>query len=263
MKTRWLAVSLLLLTFFASACSSAQAASSETTLSDIYTAVAITVAAQANAASPTSTPVPTQTTAPTATPASTSTATTAAVVSSGSYFAVSACNSSAYVSDVTVDDGTEVAPGETFTKTWELSNNGTCDWSKHYSVVFVSGDDMDGEDTEIDQKVDTGESADVSVELTAPDEEGTYTGYWSLADASGDLFGQKVYVQIVVSDDVATSTPTASATPSQTPTATATQATSTATSTPIPATVTDVRTEMPSATATPTLEAAPTETPGR
>ena len=41
----------------------------------------------------------------------------------------SGCNNAAYVSDVTVADGDDMAPGETFTKTWELLNTGSCSWS--------------------------------------------------------------------------------------------------------------------------------------
>jgi len=220
MKRQWLPMIALLPALLASACGTGQEASSETTLSEIYTSVAITLEAGAGAVTSTAVSAPTRTPAPTQTLGVPSTATSGAVVSSAAYASVSACNSSTYVSDVTVEDGTELAPGDAFTKTWEVSNTGTCNWSKHCSLVFVSGDDMGGDDTEIDQRVDPGETADVSVDLTAPDEAGTYIGYWSLADAGGNLFGQRVYVQIVVSEDAATSTSTTTSTPTATATAT-------------------------------------------
>ena len=60
---------------------------------------------------------------------------------------------------------------------------------------------MDGETTEIDQDVFSGSVGDISVSLVAPDTEGTYIGYWKMADSDGNVFGQWVYVMIVVSDD--------------------------------------------------------------
>ena len=96
---------------------------------------------------------------------------------------------------MTVADGTEFAPGDAFTKTWRISNTGTCSWSSNYYITFVSGSAMEGSDTAIDELVAPGRIADVSVSLTAPDDEGTYRGYWSMANNSGTLFGQRVYVR--------------------------------------------------------------------
>ena len=67
---------------------------------------------------------------------------------------------------------------------------------------------MDGEDTEIGEYVAPGDVGEVSVTLTTPDTDGTYTGYWILADSSGIAFGSTFYVQIVVSSGLPTSTPT-------------------------------------------------------
>ena len=80
---------------------------------------------------------------------------------------------------------------------------------------------MQTSSADLDTTVAVGAYGDVSVELTAPEDEGTYTGYWRLADASGTLFGEQVYVQIVVSDDAATLTPTPTA-ETATPTSTST-----------------------------------------
>jgi hypothetical protein len=54
----------------------------------------------------------------------------------------SGCNNAASLRDVTVADGEEKAPLETFTKTWRLLNTGDCSWSRSYSVVFIDGADM-------------------------------------------------------------------------------------------------------------------------
>jgi Ig-like domain from next to BRCA1 gene len=186
---------------------------------------------------PTSTPLPSATTTQTVTASSTS-------FSQG-------CDGSAYVRDVTIRDGTKLAPGETFTKTWELKNTGSCAWGKTYSMTFVSGDDMNGFDTEIHQFVKPGDTAEISVSLTAPDDAGTYTGYWILANKNGTPFGAKVYAQIIVSEDAATSTATSTQT-----------STSTATSTSVPASATPMPTDTPTSTPTATLDIISTGTPG-
>jgi hypothetical protein len=108
------------------------------------------------------------------------------------------CNSSAYFEDVTVPDGTEFAPGESFEKIWTIQNTGFCAWKANYMVRFFTGDSMSGLDTEIGRAVASGRDAKISIELTAPALEGTYTGYWILADEYGTAFGMPFYVQIVV-----------------------------------------------------------------
>jgi len=108
------------------------------------------------------------------------------------------CNSSAYFEDVTVPDGTEFAPGESFEKIWTIQNTGFCAWKANYMVRFFTGDSMSGLDTEIGRTVWSGRDAKISIALTAPALEGTYTGYWILADEYGTAFGMPFYVQLVV-----------------------------------------------------------------
>src|SRR5271157_1067465 len=54
----------------------------------------------------------------------------------------STCNWAQFVADVTVPDGTTLAPGATFTKTWRLENIGNCTWTTSYALVFSSGSAM-------------------------------------------------------------------------------------------------------------------------
>src|ERR1700704_1212338 len=42
-----------------------------------------------------------------------------------------------FVSDVTIADGTVMKPGQSFTKTWRISNSGSTTW-KGYSLNFLS-----------------------------------------------------------------------------------------------------------------------------
>lgn len=88
--------------------------------------------------------------------------------------------------DVTIPDGTQVSPGKSFTKTWKIKNTGTCPWSG-YSVAFASGDRMGAPDTSPVAQTLAADSVDVSVDLVAPSADGTYTGFFELQDADGDV----------------------------------------------------------------------------
>ncbi len=118
------------------------------------------------------------------------------------------CYDAAFVKDVNIADGTVLAPGEEFEKTWKFKNTGSCTWTSKFLMVFISGNDMQGSDTRISQTVEFAKKADITVSLVAPKREGRYRGYWQLADKNGYTFGARVYVSIVVSDSAETLTPT-------------------------------------------------------
>src|SRR5678816_1168467 len=83
--------------------------------------------------------------------------------------AASQCDSAQFVSDLTVPDGTAFGPGAAFTKTWRLSNNGTCTWTTSYSLMWVGGDPLGAAPSvQLPVNVPPGESVDLSVNLTAP-----------------------------------------------------------------------------------------------
>lgn len=108
------------------------------------------------------------------------------------------CADSAFLQDVTIPDGTVLAPGQTFVKVWEFRNTGSCIWTTDFSLVAIKGEDMGGEKVNIDQLVRIKRNVYVAVTLTAPEEPGTYVGYWQLQDDYGINFGDKVAVRIMV-----------------------------------------------------------------
>lgn len=135
------------------------------------------------------------------------------------------CDDSAYVSDVTIPDGTVMKPGEEFVKTWKIRNTGACSWTTAYTLAFLGGDRMDGVATALPAAVDPGGTIEISVGLVAPATAGTHTSKWRLKNADGNFFGEWVYVQIVVSG-VATAigpTPTPAPAISDTPVPTNTE----------------------------------------
>jgi hypothetical protein len=128
---------------------------------------------------PTATATATNTPTPTLTPTPTATSTPTIP-----------CDWVAFVSDVTVPDGTIFKPDQDFRKTWRLKNIGSCTWTMDYDLVYVSGNRMTGDKvTALKTAIKPGQTVDISIELTAPIEIGTHTGYWALRNASGVVFG--------------------------------------------------------------------------
>lgn len=104
--------------------------------------------------------------------------------------------------DVTISDGTVVAPGEAFTKTWRLKNVGTCPWDAGYSLIFLTGERMSAPDSVPLTITLPGESVDVSVQLVAPSKNGKYMGIFGLRNSLGQEIpigtGNTIWVEIVV-----------------------------------------------------------------
>ncbi|MCS7178980.1 MAG: NBR1-Ig-like domain-containing protein [Anaerolineae bacterium] len=135
---------------------------------------------QVNVAAPTPTPMPIPT------PAATGAAMTAAP----------ACLQAAFVTDVTVPDGTKFNNNETFKKTWRLRNSGTCDWPQDAALVFASGEKMGGPDSVPVGVVKAGATVDISVDLKAPANPGRYTGLWYVRAGGAKIPGSDVSVVI-------------------------------------------------------------------
>ena len=113
-----------------------------------------------------------------------------------------------FVEDVTVPDGTEFKPGESFTKTWRILSCGCVPWPDGTNWVFVSGDLMGAPESISVPHTPLSKTADISVNMVAPDEPGTYEGCWQMQDPNGGHFGDQVYVGIVVPTPTPTLTPT-------------------------------------------------------
>jgi LysM repeat protein len=112
-------------------------------------------------------------------------------VSTGATQIPTACNQAQMVTDVSVPDGTTVAAGSTFTKTWRLKNTGTCTWTNAYVVVFDHGERMNAPATAplTTVNVPPGSTTDVSVPLTAPAIAGSYQADFRLRAPDGVIFG--------------------------------------------------------------------------
>jgi len=101
----------------------------------------------------------------------------------------------------TVVDGTLVQRAFPFTKTWKIRNTGSCAWPTSFKFVFVGGDAMGAPSAiNLPMAVEAGQILDISLDMVAPAEDGTYTGYWSLQSDAGVNIAP-FSVQIVVAEE--------------------------------------------------------------
>ncbi len=126
--------------------------------------------------------------------------------------------------DVTIADGTNVAPGSKFTKTWQFKNTGTCSWTG-YTVVFTSGDRMEAPASAPVPTTAPSQTVNVSVDLTAPAADGAYTGFFAIHNSSGQTVSIGLYQGFWVKITVGSGT---------FPTGVATAETPVANTTPVP-----------------------------
>lgn len=103
-----------------------------------------------------------------------------------------------FIRDVTTPDGTVLPPGRTFLKTWRVRNTGNTHWTGAYRLGFFDDDPLGAPPLVSAPSVRVGESADVSVTLTAPDQPGRYTSTWRLRNEQGQFFGARLFADIVV-----------------------------------------------------------------
>ncbi len=122
-------------------------------------------------------------------------------------------DAAAFVTDVSVPDNVLFSPRTPFTKTWRVRNTGTCPWNSQYLVKHVGGDDLTQQPgyyfLQPGQRVEPGQTVDVSVGMEAPVDTGYYTSYWGLSGVDGRLMpisggvnGNSFFVKIRVAEPV-------------------------------------------------------------
>lgn len=181
---RVVSIMCILLVFILSACNLPSKAQQTEEPNAVFTQAALTVQAQLGESTPFAPPTlppaqPTNTAIifPTTAPA------TATLPPAAS--ATPVCEQAHFIKDVTIPDGSLIAPGTTFKKTWRLKNTGNCTWSG-YILVFDRGDSMNPVVDAI-PTVAPNQEVDVSVTFTTPSEFKSYKSYWRIRTPSGVL----------------------------------------------------------------------------
>lgn len=104
-----------------------------------------------------------------------------------------------FVADVTMPDGTPVTTNQSFFKIWKLRNEGVSAWPLGTMLGHVGGDKLSMSDCVPIEVTEPGEECDITVDMIAPSKPGRYVSYWRLIHPDGSRFGQRVWVDIIVS----------------------------------------------------------------
>ena len=122
-------------------------------------------------------------------------------------------NNAQFLEDLTIPDGSVVAPGTMLDKRWSVQNSGSCDWGPGYNLVRLGADPLSGMDELALYPARAGTAAVWQVVLKAPMEPGDYFSRWQARTPTGSLFGDEVFLLI----SVELPTPTPSPEPFPTP----------------------------------------------
>ncbi len=113
-----------------------------------------------------------------------------------------AADDARFETDVDYPDGSVIAAGTRFTKTWRVRNAGASAWSAGYALAFVGGNRMSGSGPAADSvplpAALPGETVEVSVALAAPLAPGLHRSTWRPRNPEGMLFGDQLYAEIRV-----------------------------------------------------------------
>ncbi len=124
----------------------------------------------------------------------------------------------AFVADVTIPDGSVVAPNAQFVKTWRVQNSGTCDWGTGITVVRAEGEALGGSASVALPNTAVGGTRDVSITFTAPGNPGTYEAKYRVRTASGVGLTALTVSIVVQATPTPAGPPTATPKPSPIPT---------------------------------------------
>jgi len=103
-----------------------------------------------------------------------------------------------YVDDLTIPDGTEVAPGSIIDKRWKVENSGTCSWDAGYRITHIKGPDLGASIEQPLYPALSHTTAVIRILYTAPNEPGIYRSEWKTVNPDGIPFGDAIYIVIEV-----------------------------------------------------------------
>lgn len=112
---------------------------------------------------------------------------------------INCTNSLHYIEDLTVPDGTTIAPGSEIDKQWQVENNGSCNWDQLYSFRRISGDELGTAPTQDLFPARSGSKVVIEIMLTAPLQAGSYHAVWQAFDPYDQPFGDYLSIYFVVS----------------------------------------------------------------
>jgi hypothetical protein len=103
-----------------------------------------------------------------------------------------------FIKDITIPDGTVVAPESTLDKRWEVKNSGNCNWDGSYRVRLIAGPELGSQKEQALYPARSGTQAVIRILFKAPAEAGTYRSAWQAFNSQGEPFGDPFFVEIIV-----------------------------------------------------------------
>lgn len=107
-------------------------------------------------------------------------------------------NSLDFIDDLTIKDGTSVSAGSSIDKQWLVQNSGSCNWDSTYRLKWVGGDPLGANTEQLLYPARAGTQATLRIIFTAPVTEGPYESAWQAVDSNGNVFGDLIFIKIVV-----------------------------------------------------------------
>lgn len=119
-------------------------------------------------------------------------------------------NGASFVTDVTIPDNSDVGAGTPFTKTWRVSNTGTCIWGPDYTLSHYSEERMSAPDSVPLAVTYPGQTADVFINLIAPNSLGIHRGNFVIKNPAGLIMSvdndSRLWLVINVTSDISIAT---------------------------------------------------------
>jgi hypothetical protein len=107
-------------------------------------------------------------------------------------------NNLSFLNDVTIPDDTSILPGSSIDKQWMVQNSGSCSWDSTYRLKWIGGDPLGANTEQLLYPAKAGTQATLRIEFSAPFTEGPYESAWQAVGPDGNVFGDLIFIKIVV-----------------------------------------------------------------
>lgn len=118
---------------------------------------------------------------------------------SESFSAPDCQNDLRFVQDLTIPDGSKVAPGELLDKRWLVENRGTCNWGKGYQLLLIETNSDGVPSKQALYPARSGTQAVIRLVFYAPETVGVLRSAWRAIDPNGIAFGDVIYIEVTIS----------------------------------------------------------------
>jgi hypothetical protein len=103
-----------------------------------------------------------------------------------------------FLADLTIPDGTVVAPGDALDKRWQVENSGTCNWDERYRLKLIAGPELGVPAEQALFPARSGTQMVINILFTAPSDPGTYRSAWQAYNPQGAAFGDPFFIEVLV-----------------------------------------------------------------